>query len=301
VALNTKTINRRIKSVVNTRKITKAMELVAASKMRKAVAAVLATRPYSTMAWSMVSAVSSDKELTHPLLESRKEVKRTLMVLVTSDRGLCGGFNAQVLRIATEFIASRPAGSVDVIAVGKRGEAWAKRRSLPLAASFHALLALPTAAKVRPMARLVKEGFESGRWDEVHLLYTDFVSALVQKPRAKRLLPLLQDADLGGVAHAPSEPTPAKAGAQATDYLFEPDPMAVLNGLLPRIAESQIYQALLESSSSEHSARMMAMRSASDSASEMIDDLKFTFNQARQAGITREIAEIAAGAAAISG
>jgi F-type H+-transporting ATPase subunit gamma len=302
MALNTKTINRRIKSVVNTRKITKAMELVAASKMRKAVAAVLGTRPYSTMAWSMVSNLRRRPENgSHPLLESRKEVRRILAILVTSDRGLCGGFNAQIIRAAAEFVLARPDGSVDFVAVGKRGEAWVKRRKLPLVASFHGILSALTSVSIRPLARLANDGFLGGRWDEIHLVYTDFVSAIVQKPRTKTLLPLRQDADLGQASLHGVAGEQGSASHAATEFLFEPSPGAVLDGLLPRIAESQVYQALLESNASEHSARMMAMRSASDAASEMIDDLKFTFNQARQASITREIAEIAAGAAAISG
>ena len=311
MAVNAKIIKRRIKSVANTKKITKAMELVAASKMRKAVASVLSSRPYATLAWSLVdqlTAKSAGNE-PHALVSPRAEVKKTLAVLFTSDRGLCGGFNAQVLRVAADVLSKRPAGSVEFITVGKRGEAWLRRRDITVVASFPDLLQTPTAASIRPLAKLMTEQFTKRQCDEALVLYNDYVSAILQKPRAKTLLPLRKDSELGAVS-------PAQAGAQTVvddsgslpsqgkqvrEYLFEPNPQSVLDALLPRILESQIYQATLESIASEHAARMLAMRNATDSAKEMLDDLNFTYNQARQAGITREIAEISAGTAAIAG
>jgi F-type H+-transporting ATPase subunit gamma len=298
MGVNTKAINRRIKSVVNTKKITKAMELVAASKMRRAVQAVLASRPYAQMAWSLVAKLEAKGEASHPLL-AKPEAGRTLAILITSDRGLCGGFNAQVIRAAAEFVRARPEGSVDLIAIGRRGEAWIRRRGLPLKASFGDVLAggAPPITKVRPLARLARNGFSAGAYAEVALIYTDFVSSILQKPRAKKLFPLTRDGDLGEVTgHADVHPNAEAAG----DYLYEPDPRAVLDQLLPRVAEAQLYQAVLESLASEHSARMLAMKNATDAASDMIDDLRLTFNQARQAGITQEIAEISAGRAALA-
>lgn len=304
MALNTKAINRRIKSIVNTKKITKAMELVAASKMRKAVASVLATRPYAAMAWSLVGRLESRDEAPHPLLRPRTRVSRSLAVLLASDRGLCGGFNAQIQRKALEFAAARPPGSVDFIAIGRRGEQFLRRRGLPVAASFGgSMIQAPSVVAVRPLARLAREGFVSGAYDEVVVLYTDFVSAVLQKPRAKTLLPLQRDSELGLVGErgaGSGEPLPETRSLPPREFLFEPSPAQVLDALLPRIFEAQLYQAILESLASEHSARMMAMRSASDSAGEMIDDLRFTFNQARQASITQEIAEISAGTAALT-
>jgi F-type H+-transporting ATPase subunit gamma len=312
MATNTKTINRRIKSIVNTRKITKAMELVAASKMRKAVGAVLATRPYAALAWRMVDVVPRKaEEPLHPLLAERPEIRRTLTILITSDRGLCGGLNAQMLRKAAEFTAARKIGSVEFIAIGKRGEAFVRRRGLPLRASFPELAKTVSATAVRPLSRMAIEAFRGGGFDEVAVLYTDFVSAILQKPRSKILLPLRRDADLGQAirpqaasdmpqADGPSEDLAPYALRLTPEYLFEPDPRSVLDSLLPRILESQLYQAVLEAQASEHSARMLAMRNASDAAGEMLDDLRFTFNQARQAGITQEIAEISAGRAALA-
>lgn len=303
MALNTKAINRRIKSIVNTKKITKAMELVAASKMRKAVSSVLATRPYAAMAWSLVGRLESRDESPHPLLRSRSRVSRSLAVLLTSDRGLCGGFNAQIQRKALEFASARPPGSIEFIAIGRRGEQFLRRRGLPVAASFGgSLIQAPSIVAVRPLARLAREGFVSGTYDEVVVLYTDFVSAVLQKPRVKTLLPLKRDSELGKVI-LPTETESQASGVRnqaSLEYLFEPSPAQVLDALLPRIFEAQLYQAILESLASEHSARMMAMRNATDSAGEMLDDLRFTFNQARQAGITQEIAEISAGTAALA-
>ena len=302
--MNTKAINRRIKSVVNTKKITKAMELVAASKMRKAVSAVLSSRPYAQMAWSLAGRLDRTDGERHPMASSRAEVKRTLAILLTSDRGLCGGFNAQVLRTAAEFVRGRPQGSTDFIAIGRRGENWIRRRGLPLTASFTEALAGGTtdALKVRPIGRLATRGFMSGEYDEVILIYTDFISSLVQKPRTKVLLPIRRDSELGQAGARGAQGSDPERGQTlaAGEYLFEPNPAAVLDALLPRIAEAQLYQAALESLASEHSARMMAMRSATDAASDMIDDLRLTFNQARQAGITQEIAEISAGRAALA-
>lgn len=299
MGVNTKAINRRIKSVVNTKKITKAMELVSASKMRKAVAAVLASRPYAQMAWNLAARLERRGEEAHPLTVRRARVKRTLAFLLTSDRGLCGGFNAQVLRQANDFIRNRPEGSVDFAAIGRRAEAWVRRRKLPLTASFEGLMAgaAPPATKIRPLARLAKDGFLKGDYDEVVVIYTDFVSSILQKPRVKPLLPLRRDSELGEVqGHAETVPDAKLSG----EYAFEPDPASVLDALLPRIAEAQLYQAVLESLASEHSARMLAMKNATDAAAEMIDDLRLTFNQGRQAAITQEIAEISAGRAALA-
>ena len=297
MALNTKAINRRIKSVTSTRKITKAMELVSASKMRKAVASTLATRPYAGLAWAMVDRLPkrAPGDEDHPLLTPRAEVKKTLAILFTSDRGLCGGFNAQVLKTTAEFL-KRATGEVAFATIGKRGEAWLRRKGSPIVASFGQVYADPHVTSIRPLAKLAVDGFSARKYDEVVILYTDYVSAILQKPRVKVLLPLRRDSELGEAGRG-GEPVP-KLDAE-TEYLFEPDPRSVLDKLLPRIVEVQLWQALLESLASEHSARMLAMRNATDSATEMIDDLRFTFNQARQAGITQEIAEIAAGAAAL--
>jgi F-type H+-transporting ATPase subunit gamma len=299
VAINSKAINRRIKSVVNTKKITKAMELVSASKMRKAVQAVLASRPYAKMAWSLATRLEAKGEEAHPLMREPEAGGRVLAVLITSDRGLCGGFNAQVLKTAAELARARGIEAVDFIAVGRRGEQWIRRRNLPLKAAFGDIVSggAPAASKIRPIARMLRNGFTDGTYAEIIVIYTDFVSSILQKPRVKTLLPLRKDSELGEVhGHRETSANEKMTG----EYLFEPNPRGVLDALLPRIAEAQLYQAVLESLASEHSARMLAMKNATDAASDMIDDLRLTFNQARQAGITQEIAEISAGRAALA-
>jgi len=304
--VSTRIIRRRIKSVTNTRKITKAMELVAASKMRRAIASVLATRPYAEAAWRAVREIAkvSDPGL-HPLLAKKKEKMsgRILLVVFTSDRGLCGGFNAQMLREIAVFLRTTKE-EMDIVAVGKKGQASLLRMQKKIIAAFADLTNNPRIVDVRTIADLAVGDFIKGTYDSVHIAFTDYRSALVQKPIVRKLLPIERIGELGDVkeaadGHPPKGGEPAEAPPETYEYLFEPSPEKVLDMMLPRLVEAQVYQALLESSASEHSARMMAMRSASDAASDMIDDLTLTYNQARQAGITREIAEISSGKAAL--
>ncbi len=303
MASSTRLIRRRIKSVTNTRKITKAMELVAAAKMRKAVAAVLATRPYAEAAWRAIRELAKVTDPTlHPLLREREGTGRTLIVLFSSDRGLCGGFNAQLLRTFGKFVAGRT-GPVDVVTVGRKGQDAARRRGLNVIATFTDLSNNPVVTDIRPIADIAIGDFvKTGGYDEVRLAFTDYRSAMTQVPHVAQLLPIVRIEGLGDVSDAVAEglaAKEAKASGGANEYLFEPSPEKVLDVMLPRLVEAQIYQALLESSASEHAARMMAMRSATDAAEEMIGDLTLTYNQARQAGITREIAEISSGKAAL--
>jgi len=294
VAVQTRAIKRRIKSVKNTRKITKAMELVAASKMRKSVNAVLASRPYSKLAWSTILALGEcvDSHL-HPLLRTQGEVKNTLVLLITSDRGLAGGFNTNIVRKTREEI--RALGSsveIKTVCIGKRGADAMRRLGYPIMASFLQITNNIKFEEVLPIGRLVVDEFISGACDKVLVAYTDFVSAITQKPLIVQLLPL------GAKVEEEQE---VQNGQEALEFTFEPSPSAVLDSMLPRLVETMVYQAVLESAASEHSSRMMAMRSASDAAGDMIDDLSFTYNQARQAGITQEIAEISSGKAALEG
>jgi F-type H+-transporting ATPase subunit gamma len=281
--------------VKSTRKITKAMELVAASKMRRAVSGVLGTRPYTTLAWETVRAVARVSDPSHhPLLAARAQTRRVLFVVYTSDRGLCGGYNARLVKEAQKAIGVEQA-EVEVVAVGRRGGASARRAKKEIVAAFQNLTNNPSFADTLPISKLILDGYLSERYDRVVMVYTDYISAITQIPRVLDLLPLKPDDDLGSTGSQ----LPMTNDQLPTDYLFEPSPAAVLDFILPRIVETMVWQALLESAASEHSARMMAMRSASDSAKEMIEDLTFTFNQIRQAGITREIAEISSGKAAL--
>jgi F-type H+-transporting ATPase subunit gamma len=299
MAGQTKAIRRRIKSVTNTRKITKAMELVAASKMRKAMQSVLGTKPYAKLAWSTVMSISSAIDThMHPLLRSHKKINRILLLVISSDRGLAGGFNTNVLKKTFEQIRayerrqdSDEYVEIRSVCVGKRSADAMRRAQIPMIAHFTDITNNTKFEEVLPIGRLLIDEFTNGNYDKVLVVYTDFVSALTQNPTVLELLPLGNPKDL---THQDS-----LSVVEAVEYQFEPSPQIVLDRILPRLVETMVYQAVLESAASEHSARMMAMRSASDAAKDMLGDLTFTYNQARQAGITQEIAEISSGAAAL--
>jgi F-type H+-transporting ATPase subunit gamma len=320
MAISTRLIKRRIKSIANTRKITKAMELVAASKMRKAVQLTVTSRAYSGTTKKLVDEIRRyvDPGL-HAFLSGVREGTgnrtpstgaSTLVIVAASDRGLCGGFNAQLLKKALEFLRSRTGNIIRIMSVGRRAEGAVRRAGYEVMGSFDAISNAPSFAAAMPVGRLAVQEFISGNVDRLFIVYTDFKSAIVQVPTVEQLLPIIPEEELqnssvgAGLSPARSEPDDGRSLAaplpeQESTILFEPNPGLVLDQLLPRLIETRIYQALLESSASEHSARMMAMRSATDSATEMLDDLTFTYNQARQAGITREISEISAGKAAL--
>jgi F-type H+-transporting ATPase subunit gamma len=294
MALSPRLIRRRIKSVANTRKITKAMELVAASKMRRTVQLTQASRPYSTTITAMVDDVRRLVDpATHPLLAGRQEVSASLVIVAASDRGLCGGFNGQLLKKTIEFLRGRTEKEIRIVTVGRRAEAAVRRAGYQIVAAFDAISNAPNFERTQPIGDFAYKEFMAGNVDRVFVAYTDFKSAVSQIPTVHQLLPIIPEAELthqtAVISDQELEPT----------ILFEPNPEKVLDALLPRLLETRVYQALLESSASEHSARMMAMRSATDNASDMLQDLTLTFNQARQAGITREISEISAGKAAI--
>lgn len=300
MAMQTRVIKRRIKSIRNTRKITKAMELVAASKMRKAVNAVLASRPYAKLAWNTVTAIGAQTDTRlHSLLRQPDAIGRVLLVLLTSDRGLAGGFNVNILRKTRDALKTMGEGvEIQTVCIGKRGADAMRRMGLPIMASFTEITNNTKFEEILPIGRMVIEEYTKGRFDKVVLSYTDFVSAVSLQPVMLDLLPLTVETvkGVGQVAQAGYED---RKFTKAREYVFEPSPQKVLNRMLPRLVEAIIYQAVLESAASEHSSRMMAMRNASDAAGEMIDDLTFTFNQARQASITQEIAEIAGSKAAL--
>lgn len=289
MAVSRKIIQRRIKSVRNTRKITKAMELVAAAKMRRAATAVVKTRPYAELAWSTIRAIAraTGEAVQHPLLTPKPSATRTLLVLFASDRGLAGGYNVNMIKLALQTVRALPQGSVDVVSIGKRGGDAMVRAGLPVIASFTGLAEQPKFKDIVPVGRLVIEKFTAGDYKDVLLGATQYVSGISQRPDMKTLLPLTVE-----------EASPAVETAR-WDVSFEPNPQRVLDRVLPGLMETMVYQALLEAAASEHAARMMAMRNASDSATDMLDQLTFTYNQARQAAITQEIAEISSGKAAL--
>jgi F-type H+-transporting ATPase subunit gamma len=277
-------IRRRVKSVKNVSKITKAMEMVSASKMRRAQRNTEMTRPYSDRMRAVMAELTTraGQQLAHPLLTQRDSVQRIALVIVAPDKGLCGALVTNVLRAASRFILEqrRLNREIEVLAVGKKGRDFSVRTNLPLVAELTGLGDAPSLIDVLPVATNVINGFEEGRYDEVHVVYTAFVNTLTQRVERRRILPI--------------EPPQESSGA-AMDYTYEPSQGDVLNALLPRFVEVQIYQTILEAIASEHSARMVAMRNATDNAKELVRDLTLSANKARQAAITKELAEIAAG------
>ncbi len=295
----TRDIKRRIRSIGNTRKITKAMELVAAAKMRKAVQAVLATRAYAHAAWEIVTDLAhrSQEEL-HPLLQKSKKTRSLAIILITSNRGLCGGFNREIIEETGTYIHEQKNGgvqTVDVILLGKKGTDIVSRHGQRVTAAYPKEDVARGVSDIASISRFVVNDFLSKKYDRVVVSYTDYVSAVSQEPYIRTILPIERESQkLGVIGKTANVPTHAFG-----EYLFEPSADIVLDNMLFRLIELQLYQALLESNASEHSARMFAMRNASDAASDMIDDLTLTYNQARQWSITAELADIIGGRAAV--
>ena len=289
-----KELKRRIKSIKNTKKITKAMELVSASKMKRAIAATLASRAYAGYSWEVLQSLAEYvSETQNPLLTVRP-AKKMLVVLVTSNRSLCGGYNAQITRKAVAFIREHAGAEIDFISIGSKGESNLRRLGQTIIASFNDVPASPKLADAYPIGNLVLDLYKKGEYDHVYVAYTDFVSAITQVPQIQTLLPVQKEAVMSDIEEA------KKNAAAGTNYTFEPDYDTLMNMIVEKIARMRVYQMILESTASEHSARMLAMKNASDAAGEMIDDLTLAFNKARQAGITQEISEISAGMASVS-
>ncbi len=278
-------IKRRIRSIKNIAQVTKAMEAVSASKMRRAQQQVLATRPYAQKAQEVLNFLAylpQNRRLLHPLLQERP-VENVLIILVTADRGLAGGFNSHIIRHAVHFseTLNKP---TRWVTVGRKGRDYMARYGYPLIAEFTKLGDRPTSLDVAPIARIATDEFVAERADAVYICYTDFINVMRQVPTTKQLLPI----------------EPLKPQVKwSPDYIFEPDPETILDLILYRFVELQILQALYESIASEHAARMVAMRNATDAALELIDELTLSYNKARQERITREIIDIAGGAEAL--
>jgi F-type H+-transporting ATPase subunit gamma len=275
------------------------MQMVAASKMRRAQEQVLATRPYTEKAWQVLSHLAAQRgvdETVHPLLQVREEIRTIGMLLITADKGLCGSYNHSMIQAASRFIDELPY-PVELIAVGKRGRDAMWRMNRNITAEFSDLPPQPGLLDVTPIAHVAMDGFMTERYDVVYLAHTDFINTLTQRPAIWQLLPLLP-LDLG--VTLVSEHRGAEAPSAIIEYIYEPDPRTILDTVLPRFTELQVYQALLESLASEHSARMVAMRNATENAMDLLDDLTLTYNRARQESITKEMLDIAGGAEALS-
>ncbi len=277
-------LRRRIKSIKSTQQITKAMKMVAAAKLRKAQERVIAARPFAGKIQEVLARLTSaNSGVKHPLLEVR-EPNNICYVLITADRGLCGGYNANILRLNAGLLHNRPG---SVVAIGRKGRDFFRRRGVDIKTEFVGLGEDIPFGVAKEIGQTVVDYYVKGIFDEVHLVFTEFKSAMTQKPTTMKLLPI--------------EPPPPVEGEKSLqiDYIYEPDPEQLLAELLPKYIETTIYRALLEAKASEHGARMTAMGSATDNAAEMIDKLTLSLNRARQAAITKEISEIVGGANAL--
>ncbi|MBN1955367.1 MAG: ATP synthase F1 subunit gamma [Anaerolineae bacterium] len=289
-------IRRHIRSIGNLSQVTKALEAVSASKVQKAQAAVLATRPYAHRAWELIVNIACVRgEKFHSLLTHREPVHSVLIVLFTSDRGLCGAYNQNIIRATTDYVEQLGV-PVSYIAVGRRGRDVIWRMQADLVAEFHGLPAVPSFVDVSAIARTAIEEFLQERADAIFLAYTDFINLMRQQPVIKRLLPLtpsrLEE-------QAVSEYVVDMQPLGVAEYIYEPGKAEIMNAVLPRFTELQVYQATLEASASEHAARRMAMRNATDNAEELLRDLTLMRNKARQQAITSELLDIAGGAEAL--
>ena len=285
---NLRQLKRRGRTIESTIKVTGAMEMIAASKMRRAQQNVLAGRPYSERISSLLGHLVTQLEpgdATHPLMEQR-EVKNLGMVLVTADRGLCGGLNSNANRLAAQTIISTGV-PANLFTVGKKGRDFMVRYGTNVQAVFTDLGDQPKLDSILPLATLIAQEYESGAIDEVQLVYNKFINVQIQQPVAQKLLPLDPDVQL-------------EANEQI-GYIYEPSPGEVLNALAPRYLEVLIYQAILESLASEQASRMVAMKNATDNANNMLDDLTLQINKVRQESITSELLDIIGGVAALEG
>lgn len=303
---STKEIKRRIKSVKNTKKITKAMELVAASKMKRAVSSTLASRLYAEYSWEILTSIAKNAEkIMHPLFieHDKKNMRQNILLfLITSNRGLCGAYNTQVIKKVFSLFQNQNENiNVDIVTIGKKGDTMMRRINKNIIASFFELPGNISLSDVVPISELAINEYNRGSYDKVLVAYTDFISALSQKPNIRQVIPVSKT-ELAEVLFSQSvgKTSATESRTLVTDYLFEGDLDILIKELAEKITRMQIYQMLLESNASEQSSRMVAMKNASEAAGEMIDDLTLVFNKARQSNITREISEISAGMASAS-
>jgi F-type H+-transporting ATPase subunit gamma len=307
---NTKEVQHRIKSVNNIAKITRAMEMVAAAKMRRAIEAVLKTRSYADLSWMTILNLTADSEYAklHPLLVQRSSSQRVAIILFAANGGLCGSFSSVLLNKVQASILKHQINEQgepvahEFLICGKRGAAVSRRYGHKIAAEFVKKEVIPDSGEVAHIAKLAISEFLAGHYDKVLVAYTDFVSVSVLEPRLKQLLPIDLEAvdDHLGVVGEKRATTELGRAVGSYNFTYEPNPLAILDKMIPRLIEVQLLQALLESSASEHSARMTAMHQATEAAGDLVGELTLSYNKMRQAGITAEIAEIAAGAQALN-
>ncbi|MEX0603059.1 F0F1 ATP synthase subunit gamma, partial [Marinobacter sp.] len=282
-----KEIRNQIGSIKSTQKITSAMEMVAASKMRKAQERMRATRPYASRMRQVIGHIAkANQDYRHPFMQER-EVKRVGFIVVSSDRGLCGGLNTNLFKALVREMREWKGKGVetDLCAVGQKGASFFRSYGGNVVAALTHLGDNPSAEKLVGNVKVMLDSFEEGKIDRLYLVSNEFVNTMTQAPKVEQLLPLPESED-------------DEIGHQ-WDYIYEPDARPILNGLLPRYIESQVYQGVVENLACEQAARMIAMKSATDNAGSIIDDLQLVYNKARQAAITQEISEIVSGAASV--
>jgi len=285
-----KEIRGKIKSVENTKKITKAMEMVAASKMRKAQDRMHSARPYSDKIRNIASHLAqANPEYTHPFLIKQENARTVGFIVVTTDKGLCGGMNTNVLRLLTNKVRELEGqgNRIETVAVGNKGLGFLNRIGAKVVSHAVQLGDTPHLDKLIGPVKVLLDAYQEGRLDAVYLVYTKFINTMKQEPMMEQLLPL------------PAHRMQGDPDQHSWDYLYEPDAQTVIDELLVRYVEALIYQAVAENMASEQSARMVAMKSASDNAGNVINELKLVYNKTRQAAITKELSEIVAGAAAV--
>ena len=291
-----KEIRTKIKSVQNTRKITKAMEMVAASKMRRAQERMRAARPYGEKIRNVAAHIShANPEYRHPFLVERDTVKRIGIIVVTADKGLCGGLNTNVLRLALGKIRDWEAEGeqIEACAIGNKGFGFLQRLGVDVVSHVVGIGDRPNMEKLIGAVKVMLDGYTADRFDRLMIFYTRFINTMKQEPVMEQLLPLSAE----HIAVSPDVAGATPTGAW--DYIYEPDAALVLSQVLTRYIEALIYQAVAENMASEQSARMVAMKSASDNAGSVIDELTLIYNKSRQASITKELSEIVGGAAAV--
>lgn len=289
MAQSMRDIKRRIRSVENTKQITKAMKMVSAAKLRRAQEQAEAARPYAEkMREVIINLAQGSQGVKHPMLVSRP-VKKTGYLIITSDRGLAGGYNSNLLRLLTQTLKERHQSTDEyvIFVIGRKGAEFLKRRGLPVIGEVTGLGDSPSFASIKEIAKQAVDYYAEEKFDELYLLYNEFINAVTQRPTEKRLLPLSSDEFAEGESFV------------KTAYEYEPSEEEVLAEILPRYAETLIFSAVMDGKASEHAARMTAMGNATDNATELISTLTLQFNRARQAAITQEIAEIVGGAAAL--
>ena len=294
-------LKKRISSIKNISQVTSALAAVSASKASRAQKRVEATRDYAGKAFEILNNLASQPGLSdnaHPLLTARTEIKNTAMILITGDRGLAGAYNSNIVAHAEAFMKALPT-PVQIISVGRKGRDLMIRRGYNVVASFDGLPDPPSVLDISPIARIVTDDYLLGKVDQVFVAYTDFINLLARHPRVKQLLPL-KPLDFAGMAVAEYVRDVDLSEVSKRTYTYEPGAASLLNTIVPRFTQLQVYQSVLESLASEHSARYVAMNNATDNAGELIEILTLERNKARQTSITNEILDIAGGAEALA-